>query len=125
MDQFFIGFRMIVFDEGVNFGEGGGSPVRSRVSLRISLSRLASGAGFSPSACSLLRIKWSMGLRAPADSARSGMGVFSTDRKDQCPLQEPPCSIQERISSTSFFFSWSFDFGGGIRSRDFCAVILL
>ena len=26
MDQFFIGFRMIVFDEGVNFGEGGGEP---------------------------------------------------------------------------------------------------
>jgi len=62
VDDFGVGVGRTVGDEGGGLGEGGGRPVRSRETRRMSSSRVAAGAGESSSRTRRAWTKASMGL---------------------------------------------------------------
>src|SRR6056300_1171558 len=94
----------------------GGSPVRSRVSLRSNRLFSVSAEAESPTSFHFLLINASMGVE-PHEGSSSGISGFTGGSKAQWVLYSAPWATQRLRISFSKLPSIKFDSGGGIISE--------
>src|SRR5947207_3908036 len=103
----------------------GGSPVRSKLTRRISRSRSALGEGVNFSLSSFASTNRSISLAGQRAFFTDGSFGTSIELNDQCRLQVAPWSIQRLRASIWAAVSLRFDLGGGMISSGSLLVILL